>query len=95
MDWRLSNADLHKRDIANYKADQEREQEQRLKQRDEAEAIVKSFSTLEVQALATGTEHIQRASLADTVSGHPTVTLGPTLTKQFLVQILIGYGNGV
>jgi len=76
VDLKLSNADLHKRDIANYKADREREQEQRLKQRDEAEAIVKSFSTLEVQALSTGTEHIQRASLADTVSGHPTVTLG-------------------
>ncbi len=68
-DWRLSNADLHQRNMANYEADWEREKERRLKQQDEAEKIIKSFSTLEVQALATGTE---QASLADTVSGHPT-----------------------
>jgi hypothetical protein len=72
-DWRLSNADLHQRNVANNEAAHEREQERRQKQREEAEAIVKSFSTLEVQALATGTE---QASLADTVSGHPPGTSG-------------------
>ena len=58
-DWRLSNADLLQRKVAFNEPACEREQEQRQKQQDEAEAIIKSFSSLEVQALTTGMEHIQ------------------------------------
>jgi len=70
-DWRLSNPDLHQRNVANSEIAYEKEQERRQKQREEAEAIVRSFSNLEVQALATSTEQTQGQTQGTSLGDQP------------------------